>query len=169
MRIGLLVVLLGLLAVPALAETPEDRATFGDCLSRDVATALTACTRLIESKPSEPAVLARALYYRGSAYDSKGDYPSAITDFTESIRVKPQALGYGGRAFARMHDNDFKNAIADFDEAIKISPQDAAVYQWRGFSYLSMGDNIHALADFDVSLRIDPDNVEAYRAPRPSP
>ncbi len=83
MRIGLLVVLLGLLAVPALAETPEDRATFGDCLSRDVATALTACTRLIESKPSEPAVLARALYYRGSAYDSKGDYPSAITDFTE--------------------------------------------------------------------------------------
>lgn len=61
---------------------------------------------------------------RANAYKSKGDFDSAIKDYTEIIQLFPEqygATGYfeRGRAYEAKGDNE--HAIADFEKAISLS------------------------------------------------
>jgi tetratricopeptide (TPR) repeat protein len=174
MRIGMLIALLGLIAQPALANTPLDSRTpqdliqqqtltdFSDCLSKDMEIAISGCTRIIDGKPFVPTARAYAYYYRGIAYERKGAFKEAIADYTESIQATPHAQAYARRGLVYQHQHDFERSIADLTEAIRRGPQYASAYDWRGLSYYSSRDNKRAIADFDAALRIDPKYAEVY-------
>ncbi len=77
---------------------------------------------------------------RGSAAATKEDWDSAITEFTEAVRVDPKrAEGYCGLGMAYGEKHDWDKAIANLSEAIRLNPKYAQAYSRRGCAYLGKG------------------------------
>jgi len=56
----------------------------------------------------------------------KGDYPRAIADYEDAIRLDPRnVMGYFGRGRARYYAGDFLGAASDFGRAHRM---DASIY-----------------------------------------
>jgi len=76
---------------------------------------------------------ALAYYYRGVAYDEKGEYDQAIADYTEAIRINPEDGDfYYNRGLAYGDKGEGDQAIADYTEAIRINPDLAYARQQPG-------------------------------------
>jgi lipoprotein NlpI len=100
---------------------------------------------------------------RGLAYKNLGDYPQAIKDFDEAIRIKPEyAEAYYNRGLAHKALGNAGQAIADYSRAISIKPNMAEAYNNRGNAYGESGDCNLALMDFNAALEINPSFAEAY-------
>ncbi len=100
---------------------------------------------------------------RGLAYKNLGDYPQAIKDFDEAIRIKPEyAEAYYNRGLAHKALGNAGQAIADYSRAIRIKPNMAEAYNNRGNAYGESGDCNLALMDFNAALEINPSFAEAY-------
>ena len=65
---------------------------------------------------------ASALYSRGASYASMGQFPLAIVDFSESIRLKPQWDTFYTRGRAYENSGKYGEAIADFYAALALKP-----------------------------------------------
>ena len=64
---------------------------------------------------------------RGNAAADRKDYDTAISEFTEAIRLDPQSDGaYHGRASAYADKGEYARAVADYNEAIRLAPDDPA-------------------------------------------
>ncbi len=100
---------------------------------------------------------------RGLAYKNLGDYPQAMKDFDEAIRIKPEyAEAYYNRGLAHKALGNAGQAIADYSRAIRIKPNMAEAYNNRGNAYGESGDCNQALMDFNAALEINPSFAEAY-------
>ncbi|NLD82107.1 MAG: tetratricopeptide repeat protein [Smithella sp.] len=100
---------------------------------------------------------------RGLAYKNLGDYPQAIKDFDEAIRIKPEyAEAYYNRGLAHKALGNAGQAIADYSRAIRLKPNMAEAYNNRGNAYGESGDCNLALMDFKAALEINPSFAEAY-------
>ncbi|GHV25305.1 hypothetical protein AGMMS4952_02740 [Spirochaetia bacterium] len=96
-------------------------------------------------------------FQRGNEYWIKGEYDSAIADFTQAISIIPNyALAYGNRGVAYGKKGEYDLAIADFTQAISIVPNYAMAHGNRGIAYWKKGDINRAIADFTRALQIDP-------------
>ena len=70
----------------------------------------------------------------GLASLNKGEYDTAIQDFTEVIRLEPKvAMAYSNRGNAWDAKGDFSKAIRDYREAISLDPELADVYNNLSF------------------------------------
>src|SRR4051794_23795637 len=66
---------------------------------------------------------------RGNAAADRKDYDTAIAEFTEAIRLDPQAEGaYHNRANAYADKGEYARAVADYNEAIRLAPDEPASY-----------------------------------------
>src|SRR5208282_5254938 len=103
-RIGMLLVLLGLLAQPALAATLKDVSDCSATAKPDEQIA--PCTRIIEDQAGPDYLRDIARFNRGVAYESKGAYEEALADFSELLSRKPIGLVYANRGlvYQRLHD-----------------------------------------------------------------
>ena len=97
------------------------------------------------------------------AANFKGDHDSAITAFTEAIRLDPQSMHYYcSRAFAYADKKENDKAIADFSRSIEIDPKFELGYLYRGNTYRLKRDFDRALADSTKAIRLQPDDASAY-------
>ena len=63
-------------------------------------------------------------YYRGDAWESKGEFDKAIADFTDAIRLCPfEAFERRRRGDAWQAKGELDKAIEDYDEAIRLDPE----------------------------------------------
>lgn len=120
------------------------------------------CTAIIQSGNVTPRSLATAYNNRGLAYDDKGDYDSAIADYTKSIELHPDAVTYHNRCVAYRDNGDADSAISDCDQAIKLRPTYADAYNDRGLAYHDRGDFDRAISDYDQAIKFDPDAISYY-------
>ncbi len=103
-------------------------------------------------------ILSRALEYWG-----KGDFDSAIADYTQVIRLDPKNAGaYSLRGMVYQAKGDYESCIADHTEAIRLEPKKAGRYCSRGMAYYGKGDYDRAIADYTESLRLDPTYTFPY-------
>ena len=93
---------------------------------------------------------------RGLSYAKNGEYDRAIIDFTQAIRIAPQAKFLTNRGNAWQSKGDLGHAIADYDRAIRIDPTDADAGNNRGTAWRGKGDIDRAMADYREALRIKP-------------
>jgi tetratricopeptide (TPR) repeat protein len=108
-------------------------------------------------------VLARASAERGHASMWKGDYEQAITDYTDALRLDPQAAEVCyGRGLAYYHQGAFTQAITDYASALQLKPGYALASNGRGLAYVAQGEREQAIADFTGALRADASCAEAY-------
>jgi tetratricopeptide (TPR) repeat protein len=74
------------------------------------------------------------LYWiRGNAHYEKGDYDSAIANYSEAIRLKPDHADlYYNPSVARSDKGDLDGATADYNEAVRLNPRLALRNQKTG-------------------------------------
>jgi tetratricopeptide (TPR) repeat protein len=73
---------------------------------------------------------------RGIAYEKKGQYDQAISDYTKALEIEPKAAGaYYYRGIAYVHKGQYGWAIDDFTKGLEIEPNAAGPYFYRAIPY----------------------------------
>jgi hypothetical protein len=76
-----------------------------------------------------PARDAKSYYDRGETFRSRGDYATAIAEYTQAIRLNPDyKSAYFNRGWAYNKIKDYDRAIADYTQAIRIKSDYATAY-----------------------------------------
>jgi tetratricopeptide (TPR) repeat protein len=123
-------------------------------------------------KPATPApaqnnaAASTAAFDRGNAAFDRNDYNKAIAEYTEAVRLDPNAGGaYYNRGQAYIKKGDYDRAIEDYTQVIRIVPNYAAAYRMRSNSYVQRGlelkkreDIKNARADLEKAKQLDPNN-----------
>ena len=104
------------------------------------------------------------LFFRGTSFALREDFDSAIADFDQAIKLKPDALAYFNRGNAYYDKGQHDRAIADYDQAIRLKPKFAPAYDNRGAAYNNKGDYDRAIADYDQAIKLKPDDAYAYNS-----
>jgi len=106
---------------------------------------------------------AQTHYERGKVFFDRGDWDTAILEFTEAIRLDPgDAIVYNNRGAAYDNKGDYDHAISDYTQAIRLDPNDSVFYNNRGAAYYDKGDYDRAIADLTQAIRLEPDNAVIY-------
>jgi tetratricopeptide (TPR) repeat protein len=104
-------------------------------------------------------------FYRGLGLTSYrlGDFPRAIANLDEAIRLDPedaQARNVRGNAFDEI--GAFDSALADYDEAIRIDPNNPLFFHDRAVLWHRKGDFDKALIDLDRAIRFNFSDPNLY-------
>jgi tetratricopeptide (TPR) repeat protein len=100
---------------------------------------------------------------RGIASYRSGDFPQAIVNFDEAIRLDPNdAQAYNSRGNAWDEMGVFERALADYDEAIRIDPNNPAVFHDRAILWQRQGALDKALVDLDRAIRFSFSDATMY-------
>lgn len=117
---------------------------------------------VLASNPDIPS----ALILRGCAYNDKGEYDKALTDFDKSISLNSKdGLAYFNRGVSKAKLGDFKNAIEDFKIAEKIKLEKrylADFYVAYGVAIANTGDYDKAMNYFNKAIKANPYNASIY-------
>jgi tetratricopeptide (TPR) repeat protein len=89
---------------------------------------------------------------RGVIFAFLGEYPLALSDVDEAIKINPdQADYYNVRAKIYAVAGDFPSALADFDTAIQLNPEAGQYLLNRGVLFDILGSTDRSLADFKTA------------------
>jgi predicted aspartyl protease/tetratricopeptide (TPR) repeat protein len=94
---------------------------------------------------------------RGSGRLTRGDYPGAIADYSEAIKLAPartDLLADRARAYIRTGQRD--RAAKDIDAALALAPADHRLLTRRAQMRLARGDRAGALADTEAAAKTVP-------------
>ena len=120
-----------------------------------------------------PITIVAGLYYL------KGEYDSAIVDYTKAIELNPDyAEAYNNRGVAYHLKKEYDSAIIDFSKAIELNPDYAIAYNNRGRAYGVKGEVdslttrpdspdskravIRAIKDYNPAIGLNPELAPAY-------
>jgi len=125
--------------------------------------AIAGCTRVIDDQRLRPEVRAEAYWNRGEANVTTGQKERAIGDYTEVIRLQPDATrAYFARGQIYQSRGDHDRAVADFSAFVRLDPKAFGAFHARGNSYRDKGDLDRAIADYNEAIRILPSLSSAY-------
>ena len=148
---------------PAANVARADDATV--CGARQGASAVAACTHLIEGGRASGTALYLHYNNRGGAYQSIGtpsDHYRAIEDFSKAINLEsklPYAYINRGVSWAKLGAYD--RAIGDFALALRVDPKNALAYNNRGGAHRDRGEFDLAMADFNRAIALDANHADA--------
>jgi hypothetical protein len=108
--------------------------------------------RVISANPSDVAAIDR----RGRLLAFHGHYGSAVKDFDDVIRLRPDAEAFNNRCWVRAIIGDLQPALNDCNAALQLHPSYADAFDSRAMVNLKSGQPGKAVADYDAALRIDP-------------
>jgi tetratricopeptide (TPR) repeat protein len=102
---------------------------------------------------------AETLQIRGDAYFALENYSAAFADYSESLKVSPNASAYLGlgNVFVKMHN--IPEGINNYTKAIELNSDCADFYFYRGKAFNLQGKYNEAINDFNRACELDPDNV----------
>ena len=115
---------------------------------------------------------AEAYNNRGVAWQRKGDYDRAITDYTKAIELNPRfAEAYYNRGNAYYSKGQYDQAISDCNKALELNPKLPAAYNNRGIACYYKGEYDKAWDDVykaqSLGLQVHPEFLEALREASP--
>src|SRR5690606_20696633 len=149
--------------VAANAQTPEAFLAKCDASfeSGKYSDAVKECTKALDAKPG----FEEALITRAGTYKILRNYPAALADYTELIRVTGgMAMAYFYRADIYKRTGKDNEAIADLTASIKKDPKGlfaARSYYERGLLYDKLGKSDAAQADYWDAVKINPNHAQA--------
>jgi tetratricopeptide (TPR) repeat protein len=121
-----------------------------------------ACTRLLDH-PSREADVPVLYNSRGVAKLVKGDFDSAVEDFTRALDRRPRYVdAFKNRGRARQEQGDYDKAIADFNQALQLNAKSPDLYNARGSALFNKGEYDRAIADFTKAFSLDPKYKDAF-------
>lgn len=100
------------------------------------------------------AEMSAYLCARGNRRIDEGDYPGAVEDLTEAIRLNPGDIsGYSLRGMAYYELGRYDEALADDCVAVGMAASPASLFN-RAETYYKMGRDDEALGDLDRALAL---------------
>lgn len=106
---------------------------------------------------------AEEYYQSGYTKSQKGDYPGAIADYNEALKINPNmAEVYCYRGFASYKLGDERASSNDYTRALELNPNLAEVYYYRGLSRVKLGYIQAAIEDYSQALEKKPDFAPVY-------
>src|SRR5262249_34928636 len=141
---------------PAAAQRQGD---IRACESANANVRVAACSRVIERGSSRVSTQQRSSAYnnRATAYLEKKDYPRALHDLNEAIRLDPNnADAHFNRSLVHLHSGNVDQEMQDLDIAIRVDPKHARSYGNRGWQFFVRKQYDRALADFSEAIRLNP-------------
>jgi tetratricopeptide (TPR) repeat protein len=138
---------------------------YGQCASSNTSPdeRVAACTTIIRSGRDSGRNLALSYFYRGLAWDKKGELEIALSDFHEAIRIDGSfAAAYNARGVVLAKRGENERAISDYNEAIRLDPNGPAAYGNRGNAYGRQCDFDRALSDFQRVIERAPNVAAGY-------
>ena len=93
----------------------------------------------------------------------KDDYPKAIANYEEAIRLDPDnVLLYYRRGNANLGQEQYGEAIDDYSEAIRLNSDFSDAYYWRGRVKHLLERYDEAIEDYSEAIRLNSDFSDAY-------
>jgi lipoprotein NlpI len=143
--------------VDPLVEAMKPCESGGDAETRAVA-----CTRLITGGKLRGKELGAVYVFRGKAQAQRKELKAAIADFSEALKLDPQAtvaLYNRGAAYALIGQVTY--ALADFAHLLEIAPNDPDTLYYRAQIYMSQGKREAALNDLSAVLSGHPEDADS--------
>ncbi len=112
-----------------------------------------------------PALAARARYYRGFTFFKQKDYPAAMSDLNEAVKVEPNGPDpYLTRGEVEQAQQQYDAALRDFDEFSKRAPRNPRGLIGRGSVLEATGRPKEALLAYESAVALEPANAQAIAA-----
>jgi lipoprotein NlpI len=149
-------------ATPAAAQDPVLDEMKPCMEGADPAARAVACTQLITGGKLRGKPLGAAYVFRGKAQAQRNEIKAAIVDFSEALKVDPEAtdaLYNRAAAYAISGHNDY--ALADFAHLLDLAPNDPDTLFYRAQIYMNLGQKEAALSDLSMVLRQHPEDVDS--------
>lgn len=129
---------------------------------RDLKDEIDRWTRILEKDPNDVA----ALIWRGIAYTSVGNIPSARKDLDRAIELAPtSAKAFDARGSLEVMLGRHEQAVSDYAKAIQFDPNSGWAYYHRGRAYDIWEKPEQALSDYRISAELlENSNFEAASA-----
>jgi tetratricopeptide (TPR) repeat protein len=106
--------------------------------------------------------LAAVLQKRAMAYVAQQNFPMALEDLNEALKIMPNdAEVHERRAYVEMQVRDYDKALADYSDAIKERPNEVRYLLMRGYILEVKGDYANSMADTEKVLKLNRKNAEA--------
>ena len=124
---------------------------------------------LAKGQPVKPlsqnsqSISAETYFFRGNAKYNLRMYHEAISDYTQVIRLQPDAAGaFHNRGAAKAALGQYFPAISDYDMAIHLKPDCAIAYNNRGNTKYDLKQYAAAISDYTQAILIKFDDADAY-------
>jgi tetratricopeptide (TPR) repeat protein len=148
---------------PALAQARKELGPLCTSVDTPADKQIDACNKIITLKVFSGEALATIYFWRGVAWNKKGDYTQVIADTTEAMRLWPgQVALYNQRGSAYYDKGEYDIAISDFNDALRLGPPNVSILHNRGNAWRGKGDYARAIADYDQAIKLDPKAAGAY-------
>ena len=107
--------------------------------------------------------LPKAYYYRGLAYDQKGDAAMAEASYKEAIERRPDfPEPYKALGLLYFRKRDYDRAIDNLKRVVDLEPQNAEAYSNLAKAYLESNDATQAATYYKSAIQTMPDFAEAH-------
>ena len=154
-------------AYPMYADTLEQPLKVrchGDSKTYSAQAKLAACNELIANRDRSDSDFADLVGARGYAYYRLKDFPRALADYDEAIRLRPNDPdAYLDRGLIFLDTAKFDEAVADFTRAHELDEDDIWPLANRGITHAWKKDRVRAEQDFQAVRAIDPSNPVLLR------
>ena len=136
------------LAAAGTAAGQTDDISVCNRVEEPFASAIAACTRLINTGRLSPTELATVYTNRGTAHRLLRQYDHALQDQDEAVRLNPRnSRAWHNRGVVLYYSGKFDLAIESFGRAIAIDDRFGLSYENRGFAHYRKGQIDQAIAD----------------------
>ena len=95
---------------------------------------------------------------------NKGEFPKALSDYSEAIKRDPQeSTYYTNRAATYMKLMEPNKALEDAESAIQIDPACLEAHIRKGNAHMVLKEYHKAMKSFEEGLKVDPNNQECKK------
>ena len=97
---------------------------------------------------------------RGNDAFTKGDFPTAVKEFTEAIAQDPtDAVFYSNRSGAYASLKQYEEALADANKCVELKPEFIKGYTRQGVALFGLNKFGEAKVAYEAGLKVDPNNA----------
>ena len=112
-----------------------------------------------EDADAPPPTDAASFQIRAAGYLAKDDFPKAIADLSQAMKLDPASSKYVyDRGVAYFENGQGDLALADFDHALAVNPKDELALEGRAEVFLFRGDLARAGKEFDAAATMSGDD-----------
>jgi tetratricopeptide (TPR) repeat protein len=142
-------------ALPQAVTAAPQNADQTSCFDDSGDTAITACSRAINSRRHKGETLARLYGARAYEYKGKNDLDRALADYNEAIRIFPNIIeNLDSRATLHVQKGNYNAAIADYTAALKLKNSGYAAVN-KADAHLRLREYDQALANYRRGSNLD--------------